>query len=70
MVDLLVAVHQQGIDDVEAACAEALQAGLRSADAILNILARRAAPAPTETVTPPAHLRLTPYSYRRHDPCR
>jgi transposase len=58
MVDLLVAAHQQGVDDVEAACAEALQAGLRSADAILNILARRAAPAPVEIVTPPAHLRL------------
>ena len=39
-------------------CAEALEAGLRSADAILNILARRTAPAPAETVTAPAHLRL------------
>jgi len=58
MVDLLVAAHQQGVEAVEAACAEALQAGLRSADAILNILARRADPAPVETVTPPAHLRL------------
>ena len=58
MVDLLVAAHQQGVEAVEAACTEALQAGLRSADAILNILARRTAPVPTEAVTPPAHLRL------------
>ena len=58
MVDLLVAAHQQGVEAVEAACAEALQAGLRSADAILNILARRAASAPAETVAPPAHLGL------------
>ena len=56
-VDLLVAAHRQGVEAVEAACAEALQAGLRSADAILDILARRAAPPPVETVTPPAHLR-------------
>ena len=58
MVALLVAAHQQGVKAVEEACAEALKAGLRSADAILNILARRAAPAPAETVTPPAHLHL------------
>mgnify|MGYP006446840439 CR=1 FL=1 len=35
-----------------------ISARLRSADAILNILARRGAPEPAETVTPPAHLRL------------
>jgi hypothetical protein len=58
MVALLVAAHQQGVEAVEEACAEALKAGLRSADAILNILARRAAPTPAETVTPPAHLHL------------
>jgi len=58
MVDLLVAAHQQSVEAVEAACAEALEAGLRSADAIINILARRGAPEPAETVTPPAHLRL------------
>ena len=58
MVDLLVAAHQQGIEAVEVACADALKAGLRSADAILNILARHNAPAPSEAVTPPAHLHL------------
>jgi hypothetical protein len=58
MVDLLVAAHQQSVEAVEAACNEALEAGLRSADAIINILARRGAPEPAETVTPPAHLRL------------
>jgi len=58
MVALLVAAHQQGVEAVEEACAEALKAGLRSADAILNILARRTASAPAETVTPPAHLHL------------
>lgn len=58
MVDLLLAAHQQGLEAVESACAEALAAGLRSADAILNILARQSAKAPIETLTPPAHLRL------------
>ena len=58
MVEILGAVLGDGLPAVEAACAEALEAGLRSADAILNILARRGAPEPAETVTPPAHLRL------------
>ena len=35
-----------GLMAVEAACAEALAAGIASADVILNILARRSDPAP------------------------
>ena len=58
MVSLLVAAHERGVEAVEAACAEALAAGLRSADAILNILSRQDSEAPADPVTPPAHLRL------------
>jgi transposase len=58
MVELLMAAHRQGLEAVEAACAEALEAGLRSADAVLNILARRSGEAPAETLTPSEHLRL------------
>lgn len=58
MVDILLAAHGSGLDVVEAACAEALEAGLRSADAILNILSRRERPAPAAPIEPPRHLRL------------
>jgi len=58
MVSLLVAAHERGVEAVEAACAEALAAGLRSADAILNILSRQDSGAPCDPVTPPAHLCL------------
>ena len=58
MVALLVAAHENGVEAVERACAEALEAGLRSADAILNILSRQSRKASAEPVTPPAHLRL------------
>ena len=58
MVSLLVAAHERGIDAVEQACAEALRAGLRSADAILNILSRQGRETSAAPVAPPAHLRL------------
>lgn len=62
MVSLLVAAHDKGLEAVEQACAEALQAGLRSADAILNLLSRQDRAPVVETLTAPARLRL------RHEP--
>jgi hypothetical protein len=59
MVKVLTAVLTDGLVAVDAACAEALEAGLASADVILNTLSRRqqsvAAPAPVAT---PEHLVL------------
>ena len=46
-VGILGAVLTDGLDVVEAACAEALGAGLFSRDVVLNVLARRREPAPT-----------------------
>ena len=40
-VDILTAVLSDGLPAVEAACQEALEHGVHSADVILNILARR-----------------------------
>jgi transposase len=62
MVKILSAVLTDGLPAVEAACAEALAAGVHSADVILNILARRRDPAPTATILTPDALRL------RHPP--
>ncbi len=45
MVEILAAVLTDGLPAVEAACAEALDQGVHSADVILNILARRRDPA-------------------------
>jgi hypothetical protein len=59
MVDILGAVLIDGIDAVEAACAEALAENVHSADVILNILARRREPPPPLTVTTPDALRLS-----------
>jgi transposase len=62
MVGILTAVLSDGLAAVEAACAEALQEGVHSADVVLNILARqREPPAPVTILTPDA-LRL------RHEP--
>ena len=58
MVDILFAAHEHNTDVVEAACAEALEAGLRGAEAILNIVSRRTNPPPPKPIEPPAHLRL------------
>lgn len=53
MVKVLSAVLSDGLPAVEAACAEALRAGIANADVILNLLARRRqAPAPEPMQTP------------------
>jgi hypothetical protein len=62
MVDILNAVLSDGLAAVEAACTEALGAGLFSRDVILNILARRRDPATAATVLTPEALKL------RHQP--
>jgi transposase len=62
MVGILTAITSDGVDAVEAACAEALTGGPVSCDVVLNILTRqRQPPAPLNIVTPDA-LRL------RHEP--
>ena len=62
MVGILSAVLADGLSPVEAACAEALQHGVHSADVILNILARRRDPVAPITIITPDALRL------RHEP--
>jgi transposase len=58
MVSVLSAVLSDGLMAVEAACAEALAAGVHSADVILNILARQRDPGPAATIMTPDALRL------------
>lgn len=58
MVKVLAAVLTDGLPAVEAACAEALSAGLASADVILNALARRQQPQPATAVATPERLTL------------
>jgi transposase len=62
MVKILAAVPTDGLAAVEAACAEALAAGVHSADVILNILARRRDPGPVAPIPAPEalHLRQAP----------
>ena len=57
-VKVLGAVLDRGRDAVEAACAEALEAGIASGDVILTILARQRQPAAPASITTPAALRL------------
>ena len=57
-VKILGAVLDHGLGAVEAACAEALEAGIASGDVILAVLARRRQPAPPPSVTTPDALRL------------
>jgi len=52
-------VLTDGLPAVEAACAEALENGVHSADVILNILARRRDPEPAAVIATPEALRLT-----------
>lgn len=59
MVAILAAVLTDGLPAVDAACAEALENGVHSADVILNILARRRDPEPAAVIATPAALRLT-----------
>ena len=58
MVKILAAVLDDGLPAVEAACAEALEQGVYSADVILNILARRRDPGPPLTILTPDALKL------------
>jgi hypothetical protein len=58
MVVILSAVLMDGLVPVEAACAEAIDQNVHSADVILNILARKRDPAPTITILTPAALQL------------
>jgi hypothetical protein len=60
--DILTAVLADGLQAVEAACAEATAQGVRSADVVLNILARHRNPSPPATILTPAALTL------RHEP--
>jgi hypothetical protein len=58
MVKILAAVLDDGLPAVEAACAEALDQNVHSADVILNILARRRDPGPPLTILTPDALKL------------
>ncbi len=53
-----LAAHELGIDAVETASAEALDAGLRSADMILNILSHHSQADVAAPIVAPAHLQL------------
>jgi len=57
-VKVLGAVLDHGLAAVEAACAEALEAGIANGDVILTVLARRRQPAPLPSITTPDALRL------------
>ena len=57
-VKVLGAVLDHGLDAVEAACAEALAAGIASGDVILAVLARQRQPAAPPSITTPDALRL------------
>ena len=57
-VKVLGAVLDHGLDAVEAACAEALEAGIASGDVILTVLARQQQPAAPISIVTPAALRL------------
>ena len=58
MVKILAAVLDDDLTAVEAACAEASDQGVHSADVILNILARRRDPGPPLTILTPDALKL------------
>ena len=58
MVKILSAVLTDGIPSVEAACAEALEAGLCSSDVVLNALSRQRQPTPPPLIPVPAALVL------------
>ena len=57
-VKVLGAVFAHGLAAVEAACTEALAAGIASGDVILTVLARRHQPATPASITTPDGLRL------------
>lgn len=59
MVQILSMIPTDGLDAVDAACAEALNEGAPAASVIINILARRREPPPPMTIDTPDALRLT-----------
>jgi hypothetical protein len=61
-VKVLATVPDQGLAAVEAACAEAVAAGIASGDVILTILARQREPATPPSIITPDALRL------KHEP--
>ena len=58
MVNILTAVLTDGLQAVEAACAEAMAHGVHSADVVLNILARQRDPGRPANILTPAALTL------------
>ncbi len=58
VVDILGAILTDGLDAVEAACAEALSHNVHSAGVVLNILARHREPPPPLTIATPDALKL------------
>jgi hypothetical protein len=58
MVNILATVLSDGLPAVEAACLEALRDGVHSADAVINIVARRREPEPPVAIATPAALQL------------
>ncbi|MYG64819.1 MAG: IS21 family transposase [Synechococcus sp. SB0675_bin_7] len=59
MVRILAAVSEDGLDEVCAACADALDGGAVSADVVLNILSRRRDPGPAPRIELPERFRLS-----------
>jgi transposase len=57
-VKVLGCVLDHGLDAVEAACAEALAAGIANGDVILTVLARQRQPPPVPSITTPDALQL------------
>ena len=57
-VKVLGRVLDHGLDAVEAACAEALAAGIANGDVILTVLARQRQPPPVPSITTPHALQL------------
>ena len=58
LAGILAAVPQYGEEAVNVACELALEAGLTSKDAVLNILCRTTEDTPACDIAPPEHLRL------------
>ncbi|MBF0304614.1 MAG: IS21 family transposase [Alphaproteobacteria bacterium] len=57
-VEILMAARESGLEAVEAACAEALAAGLATSAVVLNFLGRQGRPAAVEPVATPDALKL------------
>jgi hypothetical protein len=58
LAGILAAIPQYGEEAVSVACELALEAGLTSKDAVLNILCRTTEDLPVRDMAPPLHLRL------------